>query len=24
MLQLEEVHLYLNQSERLGWCSFSH
>jgi len=24
MVQLEEVNLYWNQSERLWWCSFSH
>jgi len=24
MLQLEKVYLYWNQSERIGWCSFSH
>jgi len=24
MVQLEKVHLYWNQSERLGWWSFSH
>jgi len=24
MVQLEKVYLYWNQSERLGWWSFSH